>query len=85
VPAAAFHPPPKVASAVVAFDLKAPQPSDEDFLQFASFCFRQKRKTLRNNLSVRYTGISQQPESGLRAEQLSIAQLRDLHARLTAS
>jgi 16S rRNA (adenine1518-N6/adenine1519-N6)-dimethyltransferase len=85
VPAAAFHPPPKVDSAVVLLDLKTPQAEDEKFLKFASLCFRQKRKTLRNNLTAQYAGISQQPESGLRAEQLSIAELRDLYARLVRS
>ncbi len=51
----AFHPPPKVDSAVLRF-----VPHDraavlgiadrEAFLHFVSLCFRQKRKTLRNNL-----------------------------------
>ena len=85
VPAAAFHPPPKVDSAVVLLDLKTPQAEDKNFLEFASLCFRQKRKTLRNNLIARYAGISDQPESGLRAEQLSIAELCDLYARLVRS
>ena len=83
VPPGAFHPPPKVDSAVVQLDLKPSLPSDDDFLEFASLCFRQKRKILRNNLVARFPGIAAQAESGQRAEQLSIAQLLDLFWRLT--
>ena len=55
------------------------------FLRFAQSCFRQKRKTLRNNLAPYYgSKITAQPESGLRAEQLTVDQLRDLHARVTS-
>jgi 16S rRNA (adenine1518-N6/adenine1519-N6)-dimethyltransferase len=51
-----FRPPPKVDSAVIQLDpLARPVCEDIDgFLQFASACFRQKRKTLRNNLSAVY-------------------------------
>ena len=82
VPPGAFHPAPKVDSAVVQLDLKTPSPGDDDFLEFASRCFRHKRKTLRNNLVARYPAVAGQAESGLRAEQLSIGQLRDLYARV---
>ncbi|MEP7354353.1 MAG: 16S rRNA (adenine(1518)-N(6)/adenine(1519)-N(6))-dimethyltransferase RsmA [Acidobacteriota bacterium] len=82
VPRAAFRPPPKVESAVVQLlpkdtvkeygitDLPA-------FLRFAGVCFRQKRKTLRNNLSAAYPKeiVDKLPESGMRAEQMSIADL----------
>jgi 16S rRNA A1518/A1519 N6-dimethyltransferase RsmA/KsgA/DIM1 with predicted DNA glycosylase/AP lyase activity len=51
------------------------------FLRFLSACFRQKRKTLRNNLRPAYA-IDGQPEEGQRAEQLSLAQLADLWQRL---
>jgi 16S rRNA (adenine1518-N6/adenine1519-N6)-dimethyltransferase len=85
VPPGAFSPPPKVESAVVR--LTPCEPLVEDaaaFLTFASRCFRQKRKTLRNNLSAFYDkrSIEIQPEAGLRAEQVSIVQLADLHRRL---
>jgi len=85
VPPSAFRPPPKVDSAVIRL---TPRPealvSDTGaFLRFASFCFRQKRKTLRNNLVAVYPSIADQPESGQRAEQLSVEQLLDLHDRLT--
>ena len=83
VPAAAFRPPPKVDSAVVAFE---PLPAAEltSFLKFASACFRQKRKTLRNNLAPVYghEKVDSLPEARLRAEQLSIAELQGLWQRV---
>lgn len=88
VPAAAFRPPPKVRSAAVRL---TPRPEirpheQEQFLEFAARCFRQKRKTLRNNLAAYYgPRIDLCPEAGLRAEQLSLAQLRELWARLEES
>jgi len=86
VPADAFRPPPKVESAVVELDPRQhPAIIDaESFLQFASAAFRQKRKTLRNNLAELYgrDGISEQPEANLRAEQLSIEELANLHQRI---
>jgi 16S rRNA (adenine1518-N6/adenine1519-N6)-dimethyltransferase len=86
VPPSAFRPPPKVDSAVVQLTPR-PEPLVDDpdaFLAFASVCFRQKRKTLRNNLSSIYgtERTQEQPEAGLRAEQLSVAQLADLYRRL---
>jgi 16S rRNA (adenine1518-N6/adenine1519-N6)-dimethyltransferase len=86
---AAFHPPPKVDSAVVRLD-----PADritalgivnrEEFLTFVGHCFRQKRKTLRNNLIVPYgrDRIEAWPEASLRAEQISLAGFADLYRRL---
>ena len=88
VPPGAFRPPPKVDSAVV---LLQPRPEPlvadvEGFLQFASACFTQKRKTLRNNLAEAYgrEKVEAQPEASMRAEQLSVDQLADLHRRLQA-
>ena len=49
----AFRPPPKVDSAVIRLTPR-PAPAVDDqagFLGFVSICFRQKRKTLRNNLA----------------------------------
>lgn len=89
VPAAAFHPPPKVESAVVrltpharAGDLGISQPAR--FLEFAGLCFRQKRKTLRNNLAGRYPReiVDALPEGGRRAEQLSVEDLAAVYKRL---
>jgi 16S rRNA (adenine1518-N6/adenine1519-N6)-dimethyltransferase len=86
VPQGAFRPPPKVDSAVVRLaPREEPVVQDVDaFLQFASICFQQKRKTLRNNLAGTYSRelIDAQPEARLRAEQLSVEQLADLYRRL---
>jgi 16S rRNA (adenine1518-N6/adenine1519-N6)-dimethyltransferase len=88
VPPSAFRPPPKVDSAVVQLTPRSTPlvPDTEAFLAFASVCFRQKRKTLRNNLSSAYPRewVDAQPEAGLRAEQLGVEQLADLFRRLRA-
>ncbi|MBC8164813.1 MAG: ribosomal RNA small subunit methyltransferase A [Bryobacteraceae bacterium] len=86
VPPEAFRPPPKVFSAVVQLTPR-PQPLVADaksFLRFASLCFTQKRKTLRNNLLSTYGSdkLESMPEAKLRAEQLSVERLADLHRRL---
>jgi 16S rRNA (adenine1518-N6/adenine1519-N6)-dimethyltransferase len=86
---AAFHPPPKVDSSVVRLD-----PCDrmgawgitsrEAFLAFVGACFRQKRKTLRNNLAPVYGRevVDIWPEAGLRAEQIAPAGFADIFSRL---
>jgi len=91
VPRAAFRPPPKVDSAVV---LLEPRDAAADlgiqdrysFLKFAAACFRQKRKTLRNNLAPFYGKelLDSLPEGRMRAEQLGIGELAALHRRLKA-
>ena len=86
VPRGAFSPPPKVDSAVIQLKPR-PQPLVEDplaLLQLASHAFRQKRKTLRNNLAGPYLkeAVEAQPEARQRAEQLSIEQFADLHQRI---
>ena len=84
VPPGAFKPPPKVESAVVRLVMREAIEDQETFLQFAARCFGHKRKTLRNNLIGYYNKdlVEAQPEAGLRGEQLSIALMRDLMARL---
>lgn len=86
VPPEAFRPPPKVDSAVVEL-IPHPMPlveQPDSFLEFASLCFTQKRKTLRNNLGDVYgrDRIDAEPEARLRAEQVSVPQLADLWRRL---
>jgi 16S rRNA (adenine1518-N6/adenine1519-N6)-dimethyltransferase len=81
---AAFHPPPKVDSAVVLLEPHPPLVADGGaFLQFAAQCFRHKRKTLRNNLSEFYgkAVVDAWPEAGLRAEQISVPGLIELFNR----
>ena len=86
VPPDAFRPPPKVESAVI--ELIPRQhgaiADHKSFLQFASAAFKQKRKTLRNNLAELYgrDAISGEREANLRAEQLSIEELANLHQRI---
>jgi len=90
VPPGAFQPPPKVDSAVVRL---TPHPRHEavdpdKFLDFASTCFRQKRKTLRNNLAGLYARevLSTQAQiMGKRAETLSVEEFIRLHNALTES
>ena len=88
IPAAAFRPPPKVDSAVVRL---TPHPrlapdDSKSFLKFASAAFRQKRKTLRNNLLGLYdkTRLDAMPETKQRAEQLSLDELTALWRRFDA-
>ncbi len=87
VPAAAFHPPPKVESAVVRLVPRAELsvPDVGGFLRFAGMCFRQKRKTLRNNLLAAYGNhlVDELPEGRKRAEQLTLENLIGLYARLS--
>ena len=92
VPRSAFRPQPKVDSAVVKLE-----PADalrdfgiadrEGFLRFASLAFRQKRKTLRNNLSAAYPRelLDRIPETRLRAEQMGIPELVALERAIAAS
>ena len=89
VPPAAFHPPPKVDSAVV---LLEPRPRAAElgigdpaaFLAFVARAFHQKRKTLRNNLAGLYPreAVDALPEAGLRAEQLTLETFASLYRRL---
>jgi 16S rRNA (adenine1518-N6/adenine1519-N6)-dimethyltransferase len=88
VPPAAFHPPPKVDSAVLRF---APHdravelgiPGRAAFLRFVALCFRQKRKTLRNNLVAQYgAAVDGWPEVSMRAEQIDIPMFAAMYRRL---
>lgn len=85
VPSSAFVPPPKVESAAVRFRRKPEVPVDlGSLLGFVSRAFAHKRKMLRNNLRAFYgERVDALPEAGLRAEQVTIQQFIDLHARLS--
>jgi 16S rRNA (adenine1518-N6/adenine1519-N6)-dimethyltransferase len=81
VPPGAFRPPPKVESAVIRLTPRSEiaVADVEGFLAFASACFRQKRKTLANNLRALYGA---HPELSRRAEQLSVEELIALYREL---
>ncbi len=89
VPPAAFHPPPKVESSVIRLRPRDRTrelgiPDAAGFLRFASQCFRQKRKTLRNNLAGVYGkgALDGLPEAGQRAEELTLLQFAHLYGVL---
>ena len=86
VPPDAFRPAPKVHSAVIELNPRVhPAVTDApSFLDFASAAFRHKRKNLRNNIGTVYgmDRIDGQPEARLRAEQLSLEELANLHQRI---
>lgn len=94
VPRGAFRPVPKVDSALVRLVPPGRQESLQvgspaKFLEFLSACFRQKRKTLRNNLRAVY-GVARVEQAlagaGLpdraRAEELSLEELAGVYSRL---
>jgi 16S rRNA (adenine1518-N6/adenine1519-N6)-dimethyltransferase len=84
---AAFHPPPKVDSAVVLLEPRAHDlglPDRDAFLRFVARCFRQKRKTLRNNLAGYYGKelVDAWPEASLRAERISLEGFAEMFRRV---
>ena len=81
----AFHPPPKVDSALIGFRLRTGTESSEDFLKFVRLCFQHKRKTIRNNLAGSYgnDAVASLPEASMRAEQLSIEQFAEMWKKLS--
>lgn len=85
-----FQPPPKVDSAVIELrprELSLPVADREDFIRFLQLSFHLKRKTLRNNLSERFSkaALDQLPATSKRAEQMTLEELAALYATLTAA
>jgi 16S rRNA (adenine1518-N6/adenine1519-N6)-dimethyltransferase len=85
----AFHPPPKVDSALIGFALHSRASelgieSPVEFLKFVRLCFQHKRKTIRNNLAAAYGSerVAAFPEASQRAEQLTMLQFAVLYRRL---
>ncbi len=97
IPPGAFHPSPKVASALVSMRLPGERatlgiPNESNFLQLVKTCFTQKRKTLLNNLRSMLGAKKSErilDASGLardaRAEQLTVAQFAHLYRQIVGS
>jgi 16S rRNA (adenine1518-N6/adenine1519-N6)-dimethyltransferase len=75
----AFLPPPNVDSRLLYFKPRTSQPitQEEEFWKFIKMCFRQPRRTLRNNMMQSHYEVAQISEDmlELRAQQLSFEQL----------
>jgi 16S rRNA (adenine1518-N6/adenine1519-N6)-dimethyltransferase len=76
----AFYPPPKVFSRLVYFRPKSSLteiPDEIHFWEFVKVCFKQPRRTLKNNLSQGHYDIHKIPDStlSLRAQQMDIDDL----------
>ena len=76
----AFYPPPKVDSRLIYFKprLNVPEiPQEEEFWKFIKACFKQPRRTLKNNFAQRHFDTATIPEEilQLRAQQLSMQDL----------
>lgn len=85
VPPESFQPPPKVDSAVVRLDFHHGPPPDAAFLKFAMQCFREPRKTLRNNLKPHYSreSLHEHVPEFARAEELPLSELQALFKTLS--
>ncbi|MBN1549407.1 ribosomal RNA small subunit methyltransferase A [Candidatus Babeliales bacterium] len=83
----AFYPPPKVDSRLLYFKPKPDPgqiPREEEFWNFIKHCFRQPRRTLRNNLQQTHydVGMLSDKELSLRAQQMSKDDLITIWKRL---
>lgn len=83
VPPSAFFPPPKVFSRLLYFKPIAtvsPIADEEHFWKFIRVCFKQPRRTLRNNFMQTHIDISMIPEKllAMRAQQLTMDDFIDL-------
>jgi 16S rRNA (adenine1518-N6/adenine1519-N6)-dimethyltransferase len=97
IPPGAFHPPPKVTSALLEMHLPGERASlgihdDAAFLKFLQLCFAHKRKTLRNNLRGTYAhdAVAKALADGAladnsRAEELTLRQFAQLFTALPCS
>ena len=77
VPPSDFYPPPAVDSRLLYFRPKKalkPIPNEEDFWKFIKQCFKQPRRTMRNNLKQAHfdIGVISEDILKLRAQQMSM-------------
>jgi len=95
LPPAAFSPPPKVHSRVVRLEpsprLDSLQVDEDGFINFLKLSFAQKRKTLWNNLKVRYESddldralAKARVKPSIRAEALSLEASANIFRELTS-
>lgn len=83
VPPAAFHPAPKVFSRTIYFKPRiniVPIPDEDKFWQFIKHCFKQPRRTLKNNLAQTHYAVAKIADAILaqRAQELSMAELLNI-------
>ncbi len=83
VPPDAFYPPPKIFSRLLYFKPKKNVPlipEEKRFWKFVKICFKQPRRTLKNNLIQAHINSTKIPEGTLklRAQQLSMDDLLNL-------
>lgn len=83
IPPAAFYPPPKIFSRLVYFKPRQniePIANENEFWAFIKACFKQPRRTLKNNLFQKHYDVHKVPEEtlALRAQQMNFAQLQTL-------
>lgn len=88
IPPGAFYPPPKVFSRLLYFKPKTnliPIPNEQGFWQFIKVCFKQPRRTLRNNLSQAHYDITRISNEilKLRAQQLSMHDFLNLWEQIS--
>lgn len=77
IPPTAFYPAPKIFSRLLYFKTKTDLvaiPHEEEFWKFIKICFRQPRRTLRNNLAQAHYDLSCFDDEllGKRAQQLAM-------------
>ncbi len=83
VPPSAFHPPPKIFSRLLYFKPRkhlVTIPEEKQFWRFIKVCFKQPRRTLKNNLLQVHYDITKIPEHvlGLRAQQITMDDFLEL-------
>lgn len=83
IPPSAFYPPPKVFSRLLYFKPKKELtfiPEEEKFWKFIKVCFKQPRRTLRNNLQQYHADLSHISDEilALRAQQMSMHELLEV-------
>lgn len=90
VPPHSFQPPPKIFSRLIHFKTRShavPIADEEHFWRFIKACFKQPRRTLRNNLQQTHYDLTVIDEQTLqlRAQQMSMADLLSVWEHICSS